>query len=175
MLQNMDEQVLREMCKHLKQVRYVEDNCIIQEGEPLRKMLFITQGTALSYTTRTNTNLGGSTRNSSLIKSLQKDDFYGAELLYWAFNFASFSDIPISTSTVTCQEKVQAFVIRAKDLKIVVSKFWWYFSPKLRYIEDSLYKQLQHFAASSLQAAWRRHKARANGGTGWHTVIQINA
>ncbi|XP_040371987.1 probable cyclic nucleotide-gated ion channel 10 isoform X2 [Rosa chinensis] len=169
LLEHMDVQVLKAISEHLNWVFYAVESYIIREGEPLGKMFFIRQGTAWTYATRTDHISGGSTSGSSIIDNLEKDDLYGAELLEWAFSFGSFSNLPISTRTVVSQERVEAFVIRAKDLKKIVSMFWWQFSRKLQLhdIEDSLLRQLKYLAISSLL---RHRKAMAKRGTGWDKV-----
>ncbi|CAB4318633.1 unnamed protein product [Prunus armeniaca] len=151
MLKNKDEKMLQAICEHLKPVTYGEDIYIIREGEPLRKMLFITQGTALTYTT-----IKGGT---NVCKCLEKSDFYGEELLNWAFKFGSFSELPISPTTVVSQTKVEAFSIRANHLKSVVAQFWWRFQKELPR------SQLEHFSASCLQKYWRHHKLTKNTGS----------
>ncbi|BFG39742.1 hypothetical protein CerSpe_260150 [Prunus speciosa] len=152
MLENMNENVLKAICEHLKLVSYSEDKYIVREGEPLDKMLFITQGTAWSYPT----NASG----SSAIKCLVKGDFYGEELLNWASKLTSFSEFPNSTRIVKAHTKVEAFTIRANNLNIVVSQFWWHFSKRLGHIEESQLERWQHLAACSIQAKWRRRHAR---------------
>ncbi|XP_008242403.2 PREDICTED: cyclic nucleotide-gated ion channel 1-like [Prunus mume] len=152
MLENMNENVLKAICEHLKFVKYSEDKYIVREGEPLDKMLFITQGTAWSYPT----NASG----SSAIKCLVKGDFYGEELLNWASELSSFSEFPKSTRIVKAHTKVEAFAIRANNLNIVVSTFWWHFSKRLGHIEESQLERWQHLAACSIQAKWRRRHAR---------------
>ncbi|XP_021807151.1 cyclic nucleotide-gated ion channel 1-like [Prunus avium] len=136
LLESTDDKVLKAICEYLKPVTYGEDVYIIREGEPLRKMFFITRGTALTYTTTK----GGTT----LCKCLEKSDFYGEELLNWAFKFSSFSKLPISTTTLLSQTKVEAFSIRAHHLKSIVAPFWWHFQRELPR------SQLEHFAASSI-------------------------
>ncbi|CAB4318635.1 unnamed protein product [Prunus armeniaca] len=152
MLENMNENVLKAICEHLQLVKYSEDKYIFREGEPLDKMLFITQGTAWSYPT----NASG----SSAIKCLVKGDFYGEELLNWASKLSSFSEFPNSTRIVKAHTKVEAFAIRANNLNIVVSTFWWHFSKRLGHIEESQLERWQHLAACSIQAKWRRRHAR---------------
>ncbi|CAL9027679.1 unnamed protein product [Prunus brigantina] len=152
MLKSIDDKMLQAICEHLKPVTYGEDIYIIREGEPLRKMLFITQGTALTYTT-----IKGGT---NVCKCLEKSDFYGEELLNWAFKFGSFSELPISPTTVVSQTKVEAFSIRANHLKSVVAQFWWRFQKELPR------SQLEHFSASCLQKYWRHHiKLNKNAGS----------
>ncbi|KAM1173820.1 hypothetical protein FF1_026456 [Malus domestica] len=145
-LGSIDEKVLKAISEHLKPVTYTEDEYIIREGEPLRKMLFIRQGSALTYTT----SKGG----TSVCKCLEKNDLHGEELVIWAFKSASFSELPICGTTLVSQSKVQAFSITANHLKSVVAEFWWHFRRELPH------SQLEYFAASSIQAAWRRHHAK---------------
>jgi cyclic nucleotide gated channel len=97
-------------------VIYTEDSYIVQEGKPQGKMLFLVQGSAYTYTTSSNINNVGTSN-----EWLKRGDFYGQELLTWAFESPPISDLPISTRTVMCQEKIEAFVIRAGDLKSVAS------------------------------------------------------
>ncbi|KAL6274499.1 hypothetical protein ACE6H2_025191 [Prunus campanulata] len=152
LLESTDEKVLKAICQYLKPVTYGEDVYIIREGEPLRKMFFITRGTALTYTT-----IKGGT---NVCKCLEKSDFYGEELLNWAFKSCIFSELPIATTTLMSQTKVEAFSIRANHLKSIVAQFWLDFRRGLSH------SQLEHFAASYIQAFWRRRCAKAKGPTG---------
>ncbi|XP_061999233.1 cyclic nucleotide-gated ion channel 1-like, partial [Rosa rugosa] len=161
LFEDMDEKVLNAICAHLKPVIYAEDSYILQEGEPLEKMLFITQGTAWSYTTISETSTGYSNT-----KCLGKGDLYGEELLSWALKSTPFSELPISTRIVRSQTKVEAFAIRAKDLKNVIAKFWWHFRrpDQLRYLEGFQLEHGEHWkhlAVSSIQANWRHYCALA--------------
>ncbi|KAM5547498.1 hypothetical protein ABKV19_001805 [Rosa sericea] len=115
MFQNIDEEALGEICELLKPVMYTVDDCIIQEGEPLEKMLFITRGTVWSYTTGSNTANGGSaSKVSAIVTCLQRGDLCGEELLDWAsIRGAPLSEFPISTTVVKAQTKVEGFAIRA--------------------------------------------------------------
>ncbi|KAM5555123.1 cyclic nucleotide-gated ion channel 1-like [Rosa sericea] len=149
--QTINERVLKAICQHLVPVTYTEDSYIVQEGKPLGKMLLFIQGTAVTYS------YGETSSGSSSNKWLKKEDFYGDELLKWAFKSPSFSDLPISTTNVIAQEKVEAFAIRANDLKSICFKFWWLFS---REVNASQLEQWQHLAASSIQATWRNRQAR---------------
>ncbi|XP_061996195.1 putative cyclic nucleotide-gated ion channel 8 [Rosa rugosa] len=163
MLANLDEEMLKEICEHLKPVIYTEDNYIVEKGKPLGMMLFITQGLVWSYTTN-NVNVGGTNCGSSTNKWLKRGDFYGEELLNWAFKCPSFTDLPISTRTVVSQEKVEAFALRASDLKSIVCKFWWHF---IRELEQADLEQWENSAASSIQGAWRNRLARARRSNRW--------
>ncbi|KAL6128690.1 hypothetical protein ACLB2K_072045 [Fragaria x ananassa] len=142
---------------------YTEDSYIVQEGKPLGMMLFITQGLAWSYTTE-HINGGRTSFDSSSNEWLKKGDFYGEVLLNWAFKSPSFSALPISTRTVMSQEKVEAFTLRASDLKSIVCKFWWHFTRELEQVE---LEQWENAAASSIQGAWRNRLAKARRSNRW--------
>ncbi|KAM1812920.1 hypothetical protein ACFX11_026805 [Malus domestica] len=143
---SIDKKGLKVISEHLKPVIYNEDVCIIREGEPLRKMLFIWRGTTLTYTT--------SKGATTVCKCLEKNDFYGEELVIWALKSASFSELPICTTTLVSQSKVEAFSITANDLKSVVAKFWLHFR------RDLPHSQVECFAASSIQVAWHRYHTK---------------
>ncbi|KAM1775308.1 hypothetical protein ACFX12_044568 [Malus domestica] len=145
-LGSSDKKGLKAISEHLKPEIYDRDVYIIREGEPMRKMLFIRQGTALTYTI--------SNGATSVCKCLVRKDFYGEELAIWALKSASFSELPICTSTLVSESEVEAFSITASDLKSAVAKFWWYF------IRELPHCRVEYFAASSIQAAWRRHHAK---------------
>ncbi|CAB4320529.1 unnamed protein product [Prunus armeniaca] len=150
MLGVMDDQVLNEIFDNLKPMSYTKDNYIIGEGEPLSKMLFITHGDVLTYTT--NNGAGTSSGGSSTIKYLAKGDFCGEELLTWASTFSPLSDLPISTRFVKSLTKVEAFALVANDLRIIASKFWWHFSMDARMpVQPS---------ANLIQTNWRCHDTR---------------
>ncbi|KAM2811965.1 hypothetical protein COP1_044541 [Malus domestica] len=143
---SIDKKGLKAISEHLKPVIYNEDVYIIREGKPLRKMMFIWQGTTLTYTT--------SKGATNVCKCLEKNDFYGEELVNWALKSASFSELPICNTTLVSQSKVEAFSITANDLKSVVAKFWLHFR------RDLPHSQVECFAASSIQVAWRHYYAK---------------
>ncbi|KAF3448010.1 hypothetical protein FNV43_RR08718 [Rhamnella rubrinervis] len=107
---DMDDQVLNEICDHLKPVLYEENTHIIRQGDQLDQMLFITQGTVSVHTERK-------------IMALNKGDYYGKELVEWSLTHSTLSDFPISMANVKSLTKVEAFVLRAKYLKMAVSRF----------------------------------------------------
>ncbi|KAM1155659.1 hypothetical protein ACFX13_027119 [Malus domestica] len=144
---SIDEKGLKAISERLKPVIYNADVYIIREDEPLRKMLFIWRGTTLTYTTTK-----GAT---NVCKCLEKNDFYGEQLVIWALKSATFSELPICTTTLVSQSKVEAFSITADDLKSVVAKFWLHFR------RDLPHSQVECFAASSIQVVWRRYHAKS--------------
>jgi cyclic nucleotide gated channel len=157
LLANLNDKLLKVICEHLKPLIYTKDYYVVKEGKPLGTVLFITQGIAWTYTT-SKINGAETSCGSSSNKWLKRGDFYGEELLNWAFKCPSFSDLPISTRTAVCQEKVEAFALRASDLKSIVSKFWWHFT---RELHQAQLEQWENSAASSIQVAWRSRVARA--------------
>ncbi|XP_048427068.1 putative cyclic nucleotide-gated ion channel 8 isoform X5 [Pyrus x bretschneideri] len=152
-LQTMDEQLLEAICKHLTPVLYAKNSIIFHEGEPIAEMLFVTRGKLLTYTASA----------TARVRFLGKGDFYGEELFDWVLiNCANLSNFPLSTETIKAQTEVEVFVLRAQQLKTVVSKFWWLFTKEQRR-HSSLntsfnVEQWKPRAAYALQAAWRRHK-----------------
>ncbi|CAB4313478.1 unnamed protein product [Prunus armeniaca] len=161
MLQSIDERVLKMICDHLKPVIYTENSYVIRAGEPLDLMLFITQGIIWTFAGTSagdgSVQLNGSSSSSSstsITKCLEKGDFYGEELLSRISTYISFSDLPICTENVKCHTKVEAFALLAKDLRRVVSEFWWYF-PDLKNSELK-----EKSALSSLRAVRQRNRSK---------------
>ena len=120
MPRDLDDNFVERICDYLKPVIYPENSHIIQQGEPLNLMFFITEGVALSYS---GSNICGDVSKSAASR-LEKGDFYGdKELIEWTFNNDSLSlpNPPISTENVKAHTKVEALVLMARDLRDVVS------------------------------------------------------
>ncbi|CAL2268625.1 unnamed protein product [Prunus armeniaca] len=129
MFQTMDDRSLEAICWNFHPVFYGEDSYIIREGEPIGKMVFILQGKILTYATNNN-----GTNGSTTTICLDKGDIYGEELVKWASNSVTsssnlpvltkvcLSDLPISTTTLKCYTKVEAFTLMAADLKRIVQE-----------------------------------------------------
>lgn len=151
MFQNMDEQLLDAMCDRLKPMLYTEDSCIIREGDPVNEMLFVMRGYLESMTTN-----GGQSGffNSNVLKG---GDFCGEELLTWALDPASVSNLPSSTRTVKTLSEVEAFVLRADDLKFVATQFRKLHSKQLQHTFRFYSQQWRTWAACFIQAAWHRY------------------
>ncbi|XP_058100370.1 cyclic nucleotide-gated ion channel 1-like [Magnolia sinica] len=151
MFEKMDEQLLDAMCDRLKPTLYTEESCIVREGDPVDDMLFIMRGRVESVTTN-----GGRTGffNSDFLKA---GDFCGEELLTWALDPHSSSNLPTSTRTVRTLSEVEAFVLKADDLKSVASQFRRLHSKQLRHTFRFYSQQWRTWAACFIQAGWRRH------------------
>ncbi|KAK7351010.1 hypothetical protein VNO77_10130 [Canavalia gladiata] len=154
MFEKMDEQLLDAMCDRLKPVLYTEESCIVREGDPVDEMLFIMRGKLLTVTTN-----GGRTGffNSEYLKA---GDFCGEELLTWALDPHSSSNLPISTRTVQTLSEVEAFALKADDLKFVASQFRRLHSKQLRHTFRFYSQQWRTWAACFIQAAWRRYSKK---------------
>ena len=116
MLVNMDKQLLDAMCDRLKPVLYTEKSYIVCKGDLVDEMLFIMRGNLVATTTNCERS---SFFNSSKLKA---GDFCGEELLTWALD-PNPLNLPISTRTVVTISEVEAFALRADDLKFVASQF----------------------------------------------------
>lgn len=154
MFEKMDEQLLDAMCDRLKPVLYTEESFIVREGDPVDEMIFIMRGKLLSVTTN-----GGRTGffNSEHLKA---GDFCGEELLTWALDPHSSSNLPISTRTVRTLSEVEAFALKADDLKFVASQFRRLHSKQLRHTFRFYSQQWRTWAACFIQAAWRRYRRK---------------
>ncbi|KAK7320865.1 hypothetical protein VNO77_30751 [Canavalia gladiata] len=154
MFEKMDEQLLDAMCDRLKPVLYTEESYIVREGDPVDEMLFIMRGKLLTMTTN-----GGRTGffNSEYLKA---GDFCGEELLTWALDPHSSSNLPLSTRTVQTLSEVEGFALKADDLKFVASQFRRLHSKQLRHTFRFYSQQWRTWAACFIQAAWRRYSKR---------------
>ncbi|XP_040368303.1 cyclic nucleotide-gated ion channel 1 [Rosa chinensis] len=117
-LQNMDEMVLQEMCKHLKPMSYSANSYIIREKEPLDIMLLIMDGAVKVE----------SSINEFASTMCERGDLCGEELVDWASDPLFPTILPFSTITVQAMNNVEARVLTASDLNTVVSLFWQHFS-----------------------------------------------
>ncbi|XP_073064258.1 cyclic nucleotide-gated ion channel 1-like [Primulina eburnea] len=154
MFEKMDDQLLDALCDRLKPVLYTEDSYIVREGDPVDEMMFIMRGKLLTVTTN-----GGRTGffNSDYLKA---GDFCGEELLTWALDPNSSSNLPISTRTVQALSEVEAFALKADDLKFVASQFRRLHSKQLRHTFRFYSQQWRTWAACFVQAAWRRYSRK---------------
>ncbi|KAF7142013.1 hypothetical protein RHSIM_Rhsim06G0037500 [Rhododendron simsii] len=152
--QRMDEQLLDALCGRLEQVLYTEGSFIMQEGKPVDAMLFVMDGKLASSTTN-----GGSIGFFNM-EYLECGDFGGEELLCWALDPHSSTKLPFSTRTVQALSEVEAFVLKADDLKIVASEFRRLYHKQLRGTFRYYSLQWRTWAACFIQAAWRRYRRK---------------
>ncbi|CAA3007158.1 cyclic nucleotide-gated ion channel 17 [Olea europaea subsp. europaea] len=150
----MDDQLLDAICERLVSSLSTEGTYIVREGDPVTEMLFIIRGRLESSTTN-----GGRTGFFNSI-TLRPGDFCGEELLAWALLPKSTVNLPSSTRTVIALVEVEAFALRAEDLKFVANQFRRLHSKKLQHTFRFYSHHWRTWAACFIQAAWRRYKRR---------------
>ncbi|XP_068651689.1 cyclic nucleotide-gated ion channel 17-like [Aristolochia californica] len=150
----MDDQLLDAICERLVSSLSTEDAYIVREGDPVTEMLFIIRGRLESSTTN-----GGRTGFFNSI-TLRPGDFCGEELLAWALLPKSTLNLPSSTRTVRALTEVEAFALRAEDLKFVANQFRRLHSKKLQHTFRYYSHHWRTWAACFIQVAWRRLKRR---------------
>ncbi|KAL1210527.1 putative cyclic nucleotide-gated ion channel 9 [Cardamine amara subsp. amara] len=151
LFENMDERLLDAICERLKPCLYTEKSYLVREGDPVNEMLFIIRGRLESVTTD-----GG--RSGFFNRSLLKEgDFCGEELLTWALDPKSGSNLPSSTRTAKALTEVEAFALIADELKFVASQFRRLHSRQVQHTFRFYSQQWRTWAAIFIQAAWRRY------------------
>ncbi|XP_051229294.1 putative cyclic nucleotide-gated ion channel 9 [Lolium perenne] len=151
---NMDERLLDAICERLKPALYTERNYINQEGDPVDQMVFIIRGRLESITID-----GG---RSGFLQSIAYKwaNFCGEELLTWALDPKSGVSLPSSTRTVMALSEVEAFALHAEELKFVAGQFRRMHSKQVQHTFRFYSQQWRTWAATYIQAAWRRHLKR---------------
>ncbi|KAL5201803.1 hypothetical protein ABZP36_036157 [Zizania latifolia] len=150
----MDYQLLDAICERLVSFLCPERTYISREGDPVNEMLFIIRGKLESSTTN-----GGRSNFFNSI-TLRPGDFAGEELLTWALLPKTNVHLPISTRTVRSLTEVEAFALRAEDLKFVSNQFRRLHSKKLQHTFRYYSHHWRTWAACFIQAAWRQHQRR---------------
>ncbi|KAF3594564.1 hypothetical protein DY000_02027642 [Brassica cretica] len=151
LFENMEERLLDAICERLKPCLYTEKSYLVREGDPVNEMLFIIRGRLESVTTD-----GG--RSGFFNRSLLKEgDFCGEELLTWALDPKSGSNLPSSTRTAKALTEVEAFALIADELKFVASQFRRLHSRQVQHTFRFYSQQWRTWAAIFIQAAWRRY------------------
>lgn len=150
MFKKLNKQLLDKMCQCLKPAFYTEHSFIVREGDLVDEMFFVWAGKLESVTS----NRGRTSFFDTDI--LKPGDYCGEELLIWARDPCSSSDLPTSTRTVRVLHEVEAFTLTADDLKFVMSQFHsLHNKQQLRGTFRFYSQQWRSWAASNIQAAWR--------------------
>ncbi|XP_042984760.1 cyclic nucleotide-gated ion channel 1-like [Carya illinoinensis] len=145
--QNVSEELLSKITyEYLKQVQYNQNVFIVREKHRLDEMIFVVRGIVCTC----------SSNHDDKTECPEKCDLIGESLVEWVLESPKQSNLPLSTRNLKCQKKVEAFYLTAKDLKDIISQYWWKFS-KFRNNTQFDSEQLKHFAVSSIQRVWRRH------------------
>ncbi|XP_057474458.1 probable cyclic nucleotide-gated ion channel 5 [Actinidia eriantha] len=151
---NMDERLLDAICERLKPSLYTENTYILREGDPVDEIFFIIRGRLESVTTD-----GG--RSGFFNRGFLKEgDFCGEELLTWALDPKAGSNLPPSTRTVKALTEVEAFALIADEVKFITSQFRRIHSRQVQHTFRFYSQQWRTWAASFIQAAWRRYSRR---------------
>lgn len=132
----MNERLIDDICQRLIPRLYAGNSYIIRKGDRVKEMLFIIHGRLESATTDNFFNSG----------FLEEGDFCGDELLIWVVDPESGVSLPSSTRTLKASGYVEAFALPVEELKFVVLHF----------------RHWRTWAASFIQAAWRRYSMRKN-------------
>lgn len=151
--------MLDAICERLRPALCTQGMCLVREGDPVNEMLFIIRGHLDSYTTN-----GGRTGFFNSCR-IGPGDFCGEELLTWALDPRPSVILPSSTRTVKAISEVEAFALRADDLKFVASQFRRMHSKQLRHKFRFYSHQWRTWAACFIQAAWRQYKRRRERST----------
>lgn len=150
----MDLQLLDAICQRLVSSLNTKGTYIVREGDPVNEMLFIIRGQLESST------MGGGRSGFFNSITLKLGDFCGEELLTWALMSSSHLNLPASTRTVKCVTEVEAFALRADDLKFFANQFKRLHSKKLQHSFRYHSHQWRTWGACIVQAAWRRRRRR---------------
>lgn len=151
----MDDQLLDAICERLIPSLNTKDTYIAREGDPVSEMMFIIRGQLESSTT-----YGGRSGFFNSI-TLGQGDFCGEELLTWAILPTTTTlNLPSSTRKVKALTEVEAFALRADDLKYVATQFKRLQSKRLQHSFRYYSHQWRTWGACFIQAAWRRYTKR---------------
>ncbi|XP_051124211.1 putative cyclic nucleotide-gated ion channel 8 [Andrographis paniculata] len=151
---NMDDRLLDAICERLKPSLLTEKTYVLREGDPVDEMLFIIRGRLESVTTD-----GG--RSGFYNRGILKEaDFCGEELLTWALDPKSASNLPPSTRTVKALTEVEAFALSADELKFITSQFRRIHSRQVQQTFRFYSQQWRTWAATFIQATWRRYRRK---------------
>uniref|UniRef100_M0ZIH0 Cyclic nucleotide-gated ion channel 18 n=3 Tax=Solanum TaxID=4107 RepID=M0ZIH0_SOLTU len=146
----MDDQLLDAICERLVSTLSIMGTYVVLEDDPVNEMLFIIRGQLESSTTN-----GGRSGFFNSI-TLGPNDFCGEELLTWAL-LPNSTQLPASTRTVRTLSEVEAFALRAEDLKFFAVQFKRLHSMKLQHAFRYYSHQWRTWGACFIQAAWRRY------------------
>ncbi|KAJ8759810.1 hypothetical protein K2173_009911 [Erythroxylum novogranatense] len=149
LFREMDGIMLDTICESLKLVLYTEESFIIREGDPIDEMIFVIRGNILS----TKTEVGRIRVNTEY-------NFCGEELLPWALDPDSSTDLPISVRTVQAVSEVEAFALMADDLKLILSRYMQVSGNQLLHNLRFYSSRCRNQAAHVIQTAWRSYQRK---------------
>ncbi|KAK9743154.1 hypothetical protein RND81_03G220500 [Saponaria officinalis] len=150
--ENLNTEILDELCEWLKPILYMEESLILRRGGPVKEVVFILRGS-----------LNTSTYDPScgfITVELNAGGYFGIELLNWTAdpNNNESPDFPKSDWTVKSKTVVEALMLKRDDLKLVMKQLRILHGPKFQYIFAFYSEQCKTWGACRIQAEWRRHK-----------------
>ncbi|KAG0567559.1 hypothetical protein KC19_7G143300 [Ceratodon purpureus] len=168
LFEQMDDQVLNNICERLKPRLFIKNETVLNEGEPVRQMLFIVRGTMeSSYRLLHN--------NTTSEVLLTPGHFCGEELISWCFSKPLRDNLPLSTATLTTLKATEAFALDAQDLKYITQHFRHKFAnEKLKRAVRFYSSSWQTWAAVTIQLAWQRHRARLLHATHALDIVDVD-
>ena len=101
-----------------------KNSCVVKPGGQIDRMLIIVEG-KITLTEQTFHILSRLRKRGNVEKILKKGDFFGEELLTWAFPDVSISKYKpdMSRKYVDCCEKVEAFALTKEGVESVVAYY----------------------------------------------------
>ncbi|KAK4783475.1 hypothetical protein SAY86_007849 [Trapa natans] len=152
----LDDLILDNICDRLKPLVFSNDEKIIREGDPVRRMVFVVNGRIKRSQCLSNGTVATST--------LESGGFLGDELLSWCLRRPFMDRLPASSATFICLVPVEAFELEAGHLRYITDHF------RYRFANESLKRTARYYssnwrtwAAVNIQFAWRRYKRRSGG------------
>ncbi|KAL6197425.1 hypothetical protein ACLB2K_033034 [Fragaria x ananassa] len=123
-LDGVDEDVLHRICMTLDPVVLPKNSCVVKPGGQIDRMLIIVEG-KITLTEQTFHILSRLRKRGNVERILKKGDFFGEELLTWAFPDVSISKYKpdMSRTYVDCCEKVEAFALTKEGVESVVAYY----------------------------------------------------
>lgn len=154
LFQHMEDLVLENICDRVKSMIFTKGETIMNEGDPVQRMLFIVRGHIKSTH-----QLRKEVRSTCM---LGPGNFCGDELLSWCVRRPFVERLPTSSSTFVSMETTEAFALEAQELKYVTQHFRYTFlSEKLKGTARYYSPGWRTWAAVAIQLAWRRYKAKS--------------
>ncbi|GKU97314.1 hypothetical protein SLEP1_g10476 [Rubroshorea leprosula] len=163
----LDDLILDNICDRLKPLIFSKGEKLIQEGDPVQRMMFIVRGRVKRCQGLGKGRIGAS--------GLEPGSFLGDELLSWCLRSPFTYRLPASSATFTCTELTEAFGLDSDDLLYITSHFKYKFASRTLKRTTRYYSSnWRTWAAVIIQLAWRKYwirtrgplvPSRSNGGT----------
>ncbi|XP_044469058.1 cyclic nucleotide-gated ion channel 1-like [Mangifera indica] len=138
-----DEQILKEICDHLKPVLYAKGHCIVRKDERIKAMFFIIGGTVLFTVTARDSYFGA--------EEYRDGEFWGEEIAISCLH-PQWNWEPMSNGKVRAATEVQAFALELDDLNKALEK--------IKKLPNLYSLQWKTKNARIIQISWHRYKKK---------------